>query len=89
MSEKNQATSFEFRTEIQQLLNILVHSLYKEREIFVRELISNAADALSRIQFTMLTNRDVFEPDAELARQIVWHAAHQAMHRALPAPENG
>ncbi|MBN1582521.1 MAG: molecular chaperone HtpG [Anaerolineae bacterium] len=70
MSEESQATSFEFRTEIQQLLNILVHSLYKEREIFVRELISNAADALSRIQFTMLTNRDVLEPDIELAIHI-------------------
>jgi molecular chaperone HtpG len=57
---------YEFRAEIQQLLHILVHSLYTEREIFVRELISNAADALNRIQFEMLTNRDVLDPDVEL-----------------------
>jgi molecular chaperone HtpG len=58
---------FEFKAEIQQLLNILVHSLYTEREIFLRELVSNAADALNRLQFEMLTNRDVLDPKAELA----------------------
>ncbi len=58
--------TFEFRAEIRQLLNILVHSLYKEREIFLRELVSNASDALAQIQFEMLTNENVFEPDAPL-----------------------
>jgi molecular chaperone HtpG len=58
--------SHEFKAEIQQLLNILVHSLYTERDIFLRELISNASDALSRVQFELLTNRDVLDPDAEL-----------------------
>ena len=62
--------TFEFKAEIQQLLNILVHSLYTEREIFLRELISNASDALNRMQFEMLTNRDVLDPDAELAIHI-------------------
>ena len=62
--------SFEFKAEIQQLLSILVHSLYTEREIFLRELISNASDALNRIQFEMLTNREVLDPDAELSIRI-------------------
>jgi molecular chaperone HtpG len=62
--------SFEFKAEIQQLLSILVHSLYTEREIFLRELVSNASDALNRIQFEMLTNRDVHDPDAELAIHV-------------------
>ncbi len=62
--------SHPFRAEIQQLLNILVHSLYTDRDIFLRELISNASDALSRIQFEMLTNRDVLDHDAELAVHI-------------------
>ncbi|HEX9922078.1 MAG TPA: molecular chaperone HtpG, partial [Anaerolineae bacterium] len=60
----------EFKAEIQQLLNILVHSLYTDKEIFLRELISNASDALSRIQFEMLTNHDVLDPEAELVIQI-------------------
>ena len=62
--------SLEFRTEVQQLLNILANSLYTEREIFLRELISNASDALHRVQFEMLTNRDVFDPEADLTIRL-------------------
>jgi molecular chaperone HtpG len=59
-----------FRAEIRQLLNILVHSLYTDREIFLRELISNASDALNRYQFTALTQHDLRDPDAELAIRL-------------------
>ncbi|MBK8799251.1 MAG: molecular chaperone HtpG [Anaerolineales bacterium] len=62
--------SLEYRTEVKQLLDILAHSLYTDREIFLRELISNASDALNRIQFEMLTNHDVVDPEAELAIHI-------------------
>ena len=62
--------SLEYRTEVKQLLDILAHSLYTDREIFLRELISNASDALNRVQFEMLTNHDVIDPDAELAITI-------------------
>ena len=62
--------SIRIQGRIQQLLNILVHSLYTEREIFLRELLSNASDALNRIQFEMLTNRDVLDPDTELAIHV-------------------
>lgn len=58
--------SIPFRAETRQLLNILIHSLYTEREVFLRELISNSADALTRMNFEMLTNRDVVDPEAEL-----------------------
>ena len=68
--DTNISQTFEFKAEIQQLLNILVHSLYTEREIFMRELISNAADALNRLQFEMLTERDVLTPDAELKIEV-------------------
>lgn len=64
------AETFTFQAEIQQLLDILVHSLYTEREIFLRELLSNASDALNRVQFEMLTNRDIVDADAELAIEI-------------------
>ncbi len=59
-----------FQAEVQQVLHILAHSLYTEKEIFLRELISNASDALHRIQFEMLTNADVVDPEAELAVRI-------------------
>lgn len=55
-----------FKAEIKQLLNILIHSLYTEREIFLRELISNASDALTQMHFVSLTEREVLDPDAEL-----------------------
>jgi len=59
-----------FKAEIKQLLNILIHSLYTEREIFLRELISNASDALTQMHFVSLTERDIHDADAELAIRI-------------------
>jgi len=59
-----------FKAETQQLLNILIHSLYTEREIFLRELISNASDALARMDFVMLTDREVLDPEAPLEIHI-------------------
>jgi molecular chaperone HtpG len=67
VEEKTPANSYNFKAEVKQLLQILVHSLYKEQDIFLRELISNASDALTRIHFEMLTNREVLDADAELA----------------------
>ena len=71
--KKGQGTpeSFTFKAETKQLLNILIHSLYKDREVFLRELISNASDALNRIRFEMLTNHDVLDPDVDLNIHIV------------------
>ena len=65
-----QPESLEFKAEVQQLLHILSHSLYTEREIFLRELISNASDALNRVQFEMLTNHELLDPEVELAVRI-------------------
>lgn len=63
-------TAVPFRAEVRQLLNILAHSLYTDREIFLRELISNASDALHRVQFEMLTNQHVRDPDAPFEIRI-------------------
>ena len=59
-----------FQAETQQLLDILIHSLYTEKEIFLRELISNASDALNRLQFEMLTNDKVQDAGADLEIHI-------------------
>lgn len=64
------AQTFSFQAEIKQLLDILIHSLYSDREIFLRELISNASDALNRVQFELLTNPNVLDADSELYIEI-------------------
>jgi molecular chaperone HtpG len=61
---------FNFKAETKQLLNILIHSLYKDREVFLRELLSNASDALNRLRFEMVTNQDIVDPQAELKIHI-------------------
>lgn len=65
-----EATTYNFQAEIQQVLHILVHSLYTERDIFLRELVSNASDALNRAQFQALTDRDMRDLDAPLEIRI-------------------
>ena len=61
---------YEYQAEMQKLLEILVHSLYTEREIFLRELVSNASDALSKVQLTTLTEEKVLDKDEELQIKI-------------------
>jgi HSP90 family molecular chaperone len=67
---KAESQSFSFKAETKQLLNILIHSLYKDRDVFLREMLSNASDALNRIRFEMLTNQNVLDPEAELCIRI-------------------
>jgi molecular chaperone HtpG len=57
---------FEFQAEIKQLLDIVIHSLYTEKEIFVRELVSNASDALEKLRHIQITEKDIFDDKAEL-----------------------
>ena len=55
-----------FQTEVKQLLHLMIHSLYSNREIFLRELISNASDACDKLRFEALHNASLFEGDSEL-----------------------
>lgn len=57
---------FEFQAEISQLLNIVTHSIYTEKEIFIRELVSNAADALEKLRHTQLTEKEIFDDKLDL-----------------------
>lgn len=66
----DQANAFTFRAEVQQLLHILSQALYTDREIFLRELISNSSDALNRIRVELLTNSEVVDHDAELVIRV-------------------
>ncbi|CAN5417600.1 molecular chaperone HtpG [soil metagenome] len=56
----------EFQAEIAQLLDIVIHSLYTDKEIFIRELISNAADATEKLRFLQTSGTEVFQPDRPL-----------------------
>ena len=61
----------EFKTEIKQLLDLMIHSLYSHKEVFLRELISNASDAIDRGRYESLTNADVQENDKEWTIRIM------------------
>ncbi|MFA3781788.1 molecular chaperone HtpG [Melioribacteraceae bacterium 4301-Me] len=61
---------FEFKAEIKQLLDILVHSLYTSREIFLRELISNSSDALDKLRFQLNKGTEVYQKDLPLEIRI-------------------
>ncbi len=61
---------FEYKAEMKQLLDLIVHSLYTHPEIYLRELISNASDALSKVRFNSLTDQDIIDREAELAIRI-------------------
>ena len=69
MSEEASPETFGFHAEVRQLLHLMVHSLYSDREIFLRELISNASDAADRLRFEALANPELMG-DAELAIDV-------------------
>src|SRR5205807_9753712 len=54
---------FEFQTETKALLDLMIHSIYSNKDIFLRELISNSSDAIDKLKFEALTRPDLMEPD--------------------------
>ncbi len=61
-----------FQTEAKQLLQLMIHSLYSNREIFLRELVSNASDAADKLRFQALENGELYENDSELAIRVAF-----------------
>ena len=74
-----------FQAEVKQLLHLMIHSLYSNREIFLRELISNASDACDKLRFEALHNAALFENDSELAIRV----AYDKEARTLTLTDNG
>ncbi|MGQ0522026.1 MAG: molecular chaperone HtpG [Betaproteobacteria bacterium] len=74
-----------FQAEVKQLLNLMIHSLYSNKEIFLRELISNASDACDRLRFEALTDRALFEDDAELRIRV----SFDPKARTITVADNG
>jgi len=70
MTEKTTAKKYEFKAEVKKLLDILVHSLYTSREIFLRELISNASDALDKLRFESTRGAEIENSDLPLEIKI-------------------
>jgi molecular chaperone HtpG len=65
------ADTLEFKAELKQLLHLITHSLYSDREIFLRELISNASDAINKIKFDSLQNEDKLEDNKDWAIRVI------------------
>jgi len=65
------AETMQFKTELKQLLNIIIHSLYTHKDIFLRELISNASDAIDKVRFESLTKHELLEGNAEWKIKLI------------------
>lgn len=70
MSDTTQAEKHGFQTEVKQLLHLMIHSLYSNKEIFLRELVSNASDAADKLRFKALENNSLFENDPDLRVRV-------------------
>ena len=70
MSDTSQKEVHGFQTEVKQLLQLMIHSLYSNKEIFLRELVSNAADAADKLRFKALSQADLYEGDGDLRVRV-------------------
>ena len=70
MSKTNTPERHEFQAEVKQVLDIVVHSLYTDKEIFLRELVSNASDATEKLRHTQLTEQDIYDAELDLEIQV-------------------
>ena len=70
MSETSSKQDMQFQTEVNQLLHLMIHSLYSNKEIFLRELISNGADACDKLRFEAVSDDSLYEGDSELRIEV-------------------
>jgi molecular chaperone HtpG len=74
MSERQERETLGFRTEVRQLLQLMIHSLYSNKEIFLRELVSNASDAADKLRFEALAAADLLEDAPDLTVDVTYDA---------------
>ncbi|HEX2548973.1 MAG TPA: ATP-binding protein, partial [Gammaproteobacteria bacterium] len=72
MTTNSESETLSFQTEVKQLLNLVIHSLYSNKEIFLRELISNASDAADKLRFEALSDSALYENDGELKAYVTF-----------------
>ncbi|MDH5423570.1 MAG: molecular chaperone HtpG [Gammaproteobacteria bacterium] len=72
MSVEAKKETMEFQAEVQQLLKLMIHSMYSNKEIFVRELVSNASDACDKLRFEALAKDDLYEGDGDLKIRVAF-----------------
>ncbi|HLP14768.1 MAG TPA: molecular chaperone HtpG, partial [Bacteroidota bacterium] len=80
-----QSQKMEFKSELKQILNLITHSLYSHKEVFLRELISNASDAIDKMRFDSLTNEALLENNREWKIKII----ADKEHHTLTVSDNG
>jgi len=85
MTTANNTETRGFETEVNQLLDLMIHSLYSNKNIFLRELISNASDACDRLRFSAISNADLYEQDIELKIKI----SYDEEKRTVTISDNG
>lgn len=85
MSETIQKETLGFQAEVKQLLQLMIHSLYSNKEIFLRELVSNASDACDKLRFEALTDKALLENDSELRIRV----AFDPQARTVTVSDNG
>ena len=79
MTTATQKETLGFQTEVKHLLHLMIHSLYSNKEIFLRELISNASDAADKLRFEALSNDGLYEGDSELKIRIEFDEAKRTV----------
>ncbi len=75
MANAQAKESMQFQTEVNQLLQLMIHSLYSNKEIFLRELISNGADACDKLRFNAISNEALYEGDGDLRVEVEFDEA--------------